>query len=101
MEDSFLKDTVMSQSSLTLLRDLLTQDPQVILFKNGYLWDETNERLYLIKSNSARLSIPKGPIRLKLLQESHDCFYSGHIWDVIGHSGSYLKILTGQEWASM
>ena len=36
-------------------------------FQERYLWDETNEKLYLIKSNSARLCIPKGPVRLKLL----------------------------------
>ena len=48
-------------------------------FRQRYLWDETNGRLYLVNSGAARLCIPRGPKRLKLLQESHDCFYSGHM----------------------
>ena len=40
-------------------------------FQERYLWDETKERLYLIKSNSARLCIPEGLNWLKLLQGPH------------------------------
>lgn len=47
-------------------------------FHDRYLWDETRERLYLIESSPARLCVPKGPIRLQLLQENHDCPFSGH-----------------------
>ena len=66
-------------------------------FQERYLWDETNERLYLIKSNSARLCIPKGPIRLKLLQESHDCFYSGHM----GRDRTFWKLSQNFYWPRM
>ena len=47
-------------------------------FRDKYFWDEENSRLYLIDSSPARLCIPKGPIRLKLLQENHDCISAGH-----------------------
>ena len=48
------------------------------VFHDRYFWDETKERLYLIETSPARLCIPKGPIRLKLLQDNHDCAFSGH-----------------------
>ena len=40
------------------------------VFHDRYFWDEAKEILYLIESSPARLCIPKGPIRLKLLQEN-------------------------------
>ena len=43
-----------------------------------YLWNELSQRLYLTTSDSARLCIPQGPLRLKLLQENHDCLMAGH-----------------------
>ena len=48
------------------------------VFHDCYFWDETKERLYLTETSPAQLCIPKGPIRLKLLQENHDCAFSGH-----------------------
>ena len=48
------------------------------VFHEKYFWDENNERLFLITSDPACLCIPKGPIRLRLLQESHDCVVAGH-----------------------
>ena len=41
---------------------------------------EWSPRLYLTTSDSARLCIPRGPLRLKLLQENHDCLQlmAGH-----------------------
>ena len=47
-------------------------------FRDKYFWDEENKRLYLIDSSPAGLYIPKGSIRLKILQENHDCFSAGH-----------------------
>ena len=43
-----------------------------------YLWNELSQRLYLTTSDLARLCIPRGPLRLKLLQENHDCLMAGH-----------------------
>ena len=43
-----------------------------------YLWNDLSQRLYLTTSDSARLCIPRGPLRLKLLQENHDCVMAGH-----------------------
>ena len=43
-----------------------------------YLWNELSQRLYLTTSDSARLCIPRGPLRLKLLQENHNCLMAGH-----------------------
>ena len=53
-----------------------------------YLWDEHKQRLYLIDANPARLCIPRGPMRLKILQDHHDCSLAGHpgrdrtLWNV-------------------
>ena len=43
-----------------------------------YLWNELSQRLYLTTSDSARLCIPRGPLRLKLLQVNHDFLMAGH-----------------------
>ena len=43
-----------------------------------YPLNELSQRLYLNTSDSARLCIPRGPLRLKLLQENHDCLMAGH-----------------------
>ena len=43
-----------------------------------YLWNELSQRLYFTTSDSARLCTPRGPLRLKLLQENHDCLMAGH-----------------------
>ena len=57
-------------------------------FHDRYLWDETRQRLYLIDSQPARLCIPRGPMRLKILQDCHDCSVVGHpgrdrtLWNV-------------------
>ena len=59
-----------------IIRRLLASKDDI--FHDRYFWDEAKERLYLIESSTARLCIPKGPIRLKLLQENHDCVFSGH-----------------------
>ena len=48
------------------------------IFHDCCFWDEAKERLYLNESSPARLCMPKGPIRLKLLQENYDCVFSGH-----------------------
>ena len=48
------------------------------VFHNRYVWDEGKQRLYLIESFSVRLCVPRGPLRLLLLQENHDCPFSGH-----------------------
>ena len=56
-----------------------------------YLWNELSQRLYLTTSELARLCIPRGPLRLKLLQENHDCLMAGHpgrdrtYWNLSGH----------------
>ena len=47
-------------------------------FRDKYYWDATRNRLYLVDSTPARLCIPRGPVRLKLLQENHDCITAGH-----------------------
>ena len=60
-------------------------------FHERYFWDENNERLFLVTSDPARLCIPKGEIRLKLLQENHDCVAAGHpgrdrtLWNLAKH----------------
>ena len=43
-----------------------------------YHWDGGTRRLFLINCSPHRLCIPSGPIRLRLLQEFHDCISSGH-----------------------
>ena len=46
------------------------------------------QRLYLIDTKPARLCIPRGPMRLKILQDHHDCSLAGHpgrdrtLWNV-------------------
>ena len=47
-------------------------------FHDKYFWDEEGERLYLVDSSPPRLCIPKGPVRLSLLRENHDCVTAGH-----------------------
>ena len=57
-------------------------------FHDRYLWDETRQRLYLIDSQPACLCIPREPMRLKILQDHHDCSVAGHpgrdrtLWNV-------------------
>ena len=46
--------------------------------RDKYYWDAARNRLYLVDSTPARLCIPRGPVRLKLLQENHDCITAGH-----------------------
>ena len=48
------------------------------VFPDRYVWDEGKQRLYLIESSPVRLCVPRGPLRLLLLQENHDCPFSGH-----------------------
>ena len=47
-------------------------------FRDKHYWDAARNRLYLVDSTPARLCIPQGPVRLKLLQENHDCINAGH-----------------------
>ena len=47
-------------------------------FKTGTYGILIAEKLYLIGPDSTRLCIPKGPVRLQLLKDSHDCLFSGH-----------------------
>ena len=47
-------------------------------FRDKYYWDAARNRLYLVDSTPARLCIPRGPVRLKLLQENHDCITARH-----------------------
>ena len=60
-------------------------------FRDKYYWDAARNRLYLVDSTPARLCIPRGPVRLKLLQENHDCITAGHpgrdrtFWNLYKH----------------
>ena len=47
-------------------------------FHEKYFWDASKRRLYLIESSPVRLCIPRGSVRLHLLQENHDCPFAGH-----------------------
>ena len=46
-------------------------------FHERYLWDEKQSLLFL-KEDPPRLCIPQGSVRLRLLQEHHDCLIAGH-----------------------
>ena len=48
------------------------------VFHDRYAWDKGKQRLYLIESSPVRLCIPRGPVQLQLLQDNHDCTFSGH-----------------------
>ena len=73
IEDGYADDRDLSHI-INRLRSVGDNDS----FRDKYFWDEENKRLYLIDSSTARLCIPKGPIRLKILQENHDCISAGH-----------------------
>ena len=47
-------------------------------FHDRYLWDPIGKKLYFIGPESAWLCIPRGPVQLQLLKDSHDCLFSGH-----------------------
>ena len=47
-------------------------------FLEKYFWDASKRRLHLIESSMVRLCIPRGLVRLHLLQEKHDCAFAGH-----------------------
>ena len=48
------------------------------VFHERYFWDERKQRLYLIESSPVRLCVPCGQVQLRLMQENHDCPFSGH-----------------------
>ena len=73
IEDGYADDRELSHI-INRLRSVGDNDS----FRDKYFWDEENKRLYLIDSSPACLCIPKGPIRLKILQENHDCISAGH-----------------------
>ena len=54
------------------------EDSDKDAFHDRYLWDPIGKKLYFIGPESARLCIPKGPVQLQLLKDSHDCLFSGH-----------------------
>ena len=86
IEDGYADDRELSHI-INRLRSVRDNDS----FRDKYFWDEENKRLYLIDSSPARLCIPKGPIRLKILQENHDCISAGHpgrdrtLWNLSRH----------------
>ena len=43
-----------------------------------YFWNSENKRLYLTITTPHRLCISEGPLRLTLIQESHDCLTAVH-----------------------
>ena len=47
-------------------------------FRDKYYWDAAINQLYLVDSTPAHPCIPQGPVRLKLLQENHDCITARH-----------------------
>ena len=61
------------------------------VFHDRYVWDEGKQRLYLIESSPFRLCVPRGPLRLLLLQENDDCPFSVHpgrdrtLWNLSKH----------------
>ena len=61
------------------------------VFHDRYVWDEGKQRLFLIESSPIRLCVPRRPLRLLLLQENHDCPFSGHpgrdrmLWNLSKH----------------
>ena len=54
------------------------EDSDKDAFHDRYLWDPIGKKLYFIGPESARLCIPRGPVQLQLLKDSHDCLLSGH-----------------------
>lgn len=61
------------------------------VFHDRYVWDDEKQRLYLVESSPVRLCVPRGPVRLQLLEENHDCPFSGHpgrdrtLWNLSRH----------------
>ena len=62
-----------------------------------YTWNSRTQHLYLTSSGQRRLCIPKGPIRLKLMQDHHDCLIAGHQ----GRDRTYLKLSRRFYWPGM
>ena len=65
-----------------------------------YYWDESTDRLYLKASPNNRLCIPQCGVRLKLIQEHHECATAGHP----GRDRTYFRLArfsTGPEWVSI
>ena len=61
----------LSDWKMKRISDILDHESSSFI-KEKYFWDETMERLYLKDRESARLCIPRGPLRRQLLQRSHD-----------------------------
>ena len=62
-----------------------------------YRWDPETRRLFLTTSIPHRLCVPKGELRLKLLQEHHDCILAGHP----GRDRTYLRLARHFYWPHM
>ena len=62
-----------------------------------YVWNSVDRRLYLVTSGDARLCIPRGPVRLQLLKQNHDCLTAGHP----GRDRTYLKLSRYFYWPGM
>ena len=61
------------------------------VFQERYFGDERKQRLYLIESSPVRLCVPRGQVQLRLMQENHDCPFSGDpgrnrtLWNLSKH----------------
>ena len=66
-----------------------------------YYWDESTDRLYLKASPNNRLCIPQCGVRLKLIQEHHECARADHP----GRDRTYFRLahffLLAPEWVSI
>ena len=62
-----------------------------------YYWDESTDRLYLKASPNNRLCIPQCGVRLKLIQEHHECATAGHP----GRDRTYFRLARFFYWPRM
>jgi len=62
-----------------------------------YFYDNNSGLLYLREDDNLRLCIPSGPLRLKILQEHHDCLSAGHP----GRDRTYSRLARRFYWPGM
>ena len=95
LAESFTKGYETDPELAPIIKRLKTSNKDAI--HDRYRWSESAKRLYLNDSNASRLCVPRGPLRLQLLKENHDCPAAGHT----GRDRTYLKLARYFYWPGM
>ena len=91
-----VKDGYTDDRELRAVIDRLQNTPSDN-FHDRYYYDDESGLLYLIASPSNRLCIPRGDLRLALLQEYHDCITAAHP----GRDRTYFRLSRFFYWPRM